>query len=297
MIGLDKLTGMSSSSYDDEMKLYNGQLDAAARSGYHSLNRFVMNHTQRLCQDVPELRQAIEDAIKAQYIVFDNGDEDRNKGSDGPTENIIVSGKRSFEAASAYKGKKVAVLNFANNHSVGGAPWSAGAQEECLCRTSTLYPCILAEYEAFYQRHQDLYRAGKIDNYGNDDLIYTPGVIVFKSDESAPKLLKKEEWYPVDVITCAAPQLGFCDSGQTARFEAMMNMRIQKILQAAKKEGVEVLILGAFGCGAFNNPPETVARLFKENLKLYHFETVEFAVYDRGKVGGNLDVFKRVFGR
>ena len=297
MIGLDKLTGMSSSSYDDEMKLYNGQLDAVLGSGYHSLNRFVMNHTQRLCQDIPELRQAIEDAIKAQYIVFDNGDEDRNKGSDGPTENIIVSGKRSFEAASAYKGKKVAVLNFANNHSVGGAPWSAGAQEECLCRTSTLYPCIRAEYEAFYQRHQDLYNAGKIDNYGNDDLIYTPGVIVFKSDESAPKLLKKEEWYPVDVITCAAPQLGFCDSGQTARFEATMNMRIQKILQAAKKEGVEVLVLGAFGCGAFNNPPETVARLFKENLKLYHFETVEFAVYDRGKVGGNLDVFKRVFGR
>ena len=284
-------------SYEEEMAMYNGMVDQVLADGYRSLNHFVMDHTQRLCEGLAELEAAIKESIKAQYIVYENGSDDLNKGIDGSTETIALSGKRTFEAASAYKGKKVAVLNFANNHSVGGSPWSAGAQEECLCRVSTLYPCIHAEYEAFYKHHQDLYRQGDIDHYGNDDLIYTPGVVVFKTDESAPKLMKKEDWYSVDVITCAAPQLGYFDPRDKHRFVSEMNMRIQKILQAAKKEGVEVLILGAFGCGAFSNPPEIVAKLFMDNLKLYHFETVEFAIYDRGRPGGNLDVFKKVFGR
>ena len=42
-----------------------------------------------------------------------------------------------------------------------------------------------------------------------------------------------------------------------------------------------MLILGAFGCGAFQNPPEVVARAYKEVLAEfeYDFDTVEFAVY------------------
>ena len=298
MVSFDELAGMEFPlSYEQEMSVYNGQLDEILKDGFRSLNHFVMDNTQRLCEAIPELCQAVQSSISAQYIVFENGTDDKDKGSDGPSESIVISRKRSFEAASAYKGKKIAVLNFANNHSVGGSPWSAGAQEECLCRISTLYPCIHTEYESFYKHHQDLYRQGKIDHYGNDDLIYTPGVVVFKSDESAPKLLKKEDWYSVDVITCAAPQLRYFDPREKPRFVSEMGMRIQKILQTAKKEGVEVLILGAFGCGAFSNPPDIVAELFKENLKLYHFETIEFAVYDRSQVGGNYDVFKRIIGR
>ena len=41
----------------------------------------------------------------------------------------------------------------------------------------------------------------------NDDIIYTPSVTVFKSDTANPALLTEEEWYDVDVITCAAPNL------------------------------------------------------------------------------------------
>lgn len=41
----------------------------------------------------------------------------------------------------------------------------------------------------------------------NDDIIYTPSVTVFKSDTANPTLLPEEEWYDVDVITCAAPNL------------------------------------------------------------------------------------------
>ena len=63
----------------------------------------------------------------------------------------VVFGKRTLEAAKYYKGKKVAVLNFANSHFIGGAPFSAGAQDESICRCSTLYPCLQAMCEVFYQ--------------------------------------------------------------------------------------------------------------------------------------------------
>ena len=51
-------------------------------------------------------------------------------------EKEVIYAKEDFtdEDGKAYRGRKVAVLNFANNHSIGGAPFSAGAQEESLCR-------------------------------------------------------------------------------------------------------------------------------------------------------------------
>ena len=61
-----------------------------------------------------------------------------------------------------------------------------------------------------------------------------------------------------------------------------------------------MLILGAFGCGAFQNPPEVVARAYKEVLAV--FETGEFAVYCLKREqtvnpsGNNYAVFKWVLG-
>ena len=50
------------------------------------------------------------------------------------------------------------------------------------------------------------------------------------------------------------------------------------------KEGNQVIILGAWGCGAFKNPVEIVARAFAELVKNYQFETVEFALATRNDV-------------
>ena len=60
----------------------------------------------------------------------------------------------------------------------------------------------------------------------------------------------------------------------------------------------EVMILGAFGCGAFENSPEVVATSYKELVEefRYRFETIEFAVYCPPNKTLNYDVFKRVIG-
>ena len=69
--------------------------------------------------------------------------------------------------------------------------------------------------------------------------------------------------------------------------EELITSRIKKILDVAAKERVEVLILGAWGCGAFKNPMEVVARVFYSLLKNYNFEVVEFPMDTHGDVSNS----------
>ena len=69
---------------------------------------------------------------------------------------------------------------------------------------------------------------------------------------------------------------------QGAAYEADMKARIRAVLFAAQLAGCRHLVLGAWGCGVFRNPPATVARLFAEVLKTpewqSQFDTVVFAI-------------------
>jgi len=263
---------------------------------YRRINYEVMLDTQHQYRTMPELVAAVENSISCQYMVAQEDDVDVAQVEKSDTK-YVVSGKRSFEAAKGYKGKKVAVLNFANNHSIGGSPFSAGAQEESLCRCSTLLPCLQAMEKAFYERHIRLYMEHKLDYMGNDDIIYTSDVIVFKTDERTdpiwPKMMPRDEWYNVDVITCAAPEL-WRGNPMPSDYEVQITQRIKRILDVTAKAEVDVLILGKWGCGAFKNPVDVVARVFKTLLKNYNFETVEFALAARGDI--NNDAFAQEFG-
>jgi len=254
------------------------------------------------------LRNAIAKSIQAQFFVgeddtlAENPTFSRDEGEIRKTEKeraakILVSQKRSLEAASAYRGKKVCVHNFASaTNPGGGVTKGSSAQEEAICRCSTLYPCLNANnvWRAFYKNHREKLQNGRLDAAYNDDCIYTPDVIVFKSDADEPMLLPEKNWYPVDVITCAAPNLRERPSNSMnpgsgdvrvritqAGLRTLHIKRARRIMEIAKRQGVQVLILGAFGCGAFQNPPQVVAEAYKEALKDYRFsfETVEFAVY------------------
>ena len=253
---------------------------------YRQINFEVMSDTEHCYKTMPVLICAVENSIANQYMVSEEDNIDQHI-SDTKDTRYIVSGKRSFEAAKDYKGKKVAVLNYANNLSIGGAPFFAGAQEESLCRCSTLLPCLQAMKESFYQKHHHLYITNQMDFMGNDDLIYTPDVVIFKSDERTdpvyPRMMNHEEWFKVNVITCAAPQMQIAKAYPKTS-ESAICARIKKILDVAAKENNEVVILGAWGCGAFKNPIEIVARTFIDLLKNYDFKIVEFALATRNDV-------------
>lgn len=144
-------------------------------------------------------------------------------------------------------------------------------------------------WNGFYKTHRS-----EQNPLHNDDIIYTPGVTVFKTDTAHPELMPETEWYDVNVITCAAPNLRLHpgnsynsgDGGRMIRISdqelrALHEKRLRRILDVAVMEGNEVVILGAFGCGAFCNDSKVVAQAAGNVISDYRnaFRTIEFAVY------------------
>lgn len=204
----------------------------------------------------------------------------------------------TFHSARNYlKDGKVAVLNFANpKYPGGGVQNGAKAQEECLCRSSNLYQCLKDEkvFEDYY-----FYHAKRGGNWFTDRMIYSLGITVFKDDSPVPVLMLENEWFQVDVITCAAPYLGGSIIIEGNELKQIFVKRIKNILDAAIINQVQTIILGAFGCGAFKNPPEVVAQAFYEVIyemgyKKY-FKRIVFAIKPSGPYCKNIEAFSKRF--
>ena len=48
---------------------------------------------------------------------------------------------------------------------------------------------------------------GRYDNLHTDACIYSPGVVICKTDDAWPERMEEKDWVTVDVISCAAPNL------------------------------------------------------------------------------------------
>ena len=271
-------------------------------------NVTVFKDTERLCKTNPKLSESVKKATASQKLILE-GDTlaDQKKDIYEDPAKVVVSKKRTYEAAAGYKGQHVAVHNFASASNPGGGVVNgASAQEECLCRCSGLYFNLntRAMGDGFYQPHRDAH-----DPIHNDDIIYTPGVTVFRTDTAMPELMPESDWYDVDVITCAAPNLRNQPSNkyntgdgnkQTVMKDkdllALHEKRLRRILEVALSEGCDTIILGAFGCGAFQNNPEVVAQANRNVIKeyLHAFKNIEFAVYCSPRDDRNFKIFERV---
>lgn len=198
------------------------------------------------------------------------------------------------------KGKdgKVLVLNFANPvNPGGGVRRGARAQEEDLCRKSSLLLSLESEEAQKYYR----YNRSLNTFMGSDAIILTPDVEIFKDAEGA--LL--EETAVVSVLTCAAPMITYGKEGLSeAAFGEMFYRRICGMLKCAAHWGYDTLVLGAFGCGAFGNDARLVSDLFYKALKEFSFHGMEaesffrridFAVLDRTRSQYNFKEFMRNF--
>lgn len=129
-------------------------------------------------------------------------------------------------------------------------------------------------------------------------------MLVFKTDTREPELMHQEDWWRVNVITCAAPNLRpdrnrnmHVHISNKELFDLHVK-RMRRILNIAAMKENAVMILGAYGCGAFRNPPGVVASAMRQTIEefRYHFRVIEFAVYCSPRDAQNYQIFQQILG-
>ena len=212
---------------------------------------------------------------------------------------IRVENMDAFEAARMLKmcdEDRVAVLNFANSVSPGGGVRrGAKAQEEQLCLRSTLLRSLESPAaEAYYK-----YNRSCSPTEGTDAVILSKCVEVTRDSQ----LNYLPESYVVSVISCAAPMVSpFSHRLEDVTQEEMENLlyrRILCILTTLIVHGYRKVVLGAWGCGVFNNDPSVVAEQFRRAFQAleadYYFDEIVFAILSPDDNSENLCAFRNVF--
>jgi len=157
-------------------------------------------------------------------------------------------------------GNNPLVLNMANHRIAGGGVRNgARAQEECLFRRSNYYQTLTP----------DLYPIE------DDEMIYSPKVTV----------IKDREYNYCDFWSCSCLAIAALRKKRFSSYYddddlVIMLSKVRAMFEAAIEYGHDSLVLGAFGCGAFHNPPYTVANIFKQVCAeyLHCFKKIYFAV-------------------
>lgn len=174
-----------------------------------------------------------------------------------------------FFIRKAVKDAKIAVLNFASYRNPGGKfIEGSNAQEECLCHESNLYN-VLRNFASYYKENNSKTNR----NLYTDRALYSPDVIFNKG----------EEIVKADVITCASPNWTAASERGVTQVEntLVLAQRMQFIKDIAELNDVDILILGAWGCGVFGQHPKVIARLFDFIFKESKIQTIAYAVPER----------------
>ena len=187
--------------------------------------------------------------------------------------------------------KEVCVLNMANQYYPGGG-WLVGsqAQEEALCYRTSLSFTLKRR---FYP----------LPNLSG---VYSPKVLIIReSPVDGHQLLDcrvPQDLQVISVVSVAGirdpyikDDIAGCRSFLYPYDRYITAERIRIILRIAIRNRHRQIVLGALGCGAFNNPKEEVAKMFRAIFKEREFsggwwQDVVFAVLDNGK-NGNFQIF------
>lgn len=206
---------------------------------------------------------------------------------------ITVKNADSYTAAremAAMDHGTVLVLNFANSvHPGGGVRFGSRAQEEDLCRKSTLYASLTSLHaKTYYEKHREART-----HLASDAMLISPNVAIFRDQENS----FLDAPVHAAVLTCAAPVAYKRGNISDADYAQLLYHRIQAMLHTAAHYGYRNLVLGAWGCGAFGNDAALVARLFADALNEMPsaFRNVIFAVLSRDPEGYNLKSFQQYF--
>lgn len=207
---------------------------------------------------------------------------------------ILVLKTSTLNASKNFK-DKVCILNFASaTNPGGGVKNGSNAQEESICRVTSLYKELSTQFlfDNFYMYHRE-----RKNTLYTDRIIYSENVLVLKEDFAPYNTFSEDSQRFINVITSPAPNIRNLQGIKEEELLDILTSRIIRILEVAIENKNTNIVLGAFGCGAFGNPPKIVAKAFKNVLfdKNYrrYFDTIIFAILD-GKNTNNFETFESI---
>lgn len=177
----------------------------------------------------------------------------------------------------------------------GGFLNGAAAQEESVCRCSGLYLCLKGN--PMYRINARNHREGDRLCMYTSHMIYSPRVPIIRDSERQTERLREAIY--ASFVTAPAPNAGVARrrGADEDAVRAAMRERVRLMLAIAQHHGHSTLVLGAFGCGVFQNQPDMVAAVFREQLEGDFrglFTRVVFAVLD-SEEGDNYLAFRNEF--
>ncbi|CAF2424867.1 unnamed protein product [Rotaria sp. Silwood2] len=169
------------------------------------------------------------------------------------------------------------VLNMAAANCPGGG---CGAQEENLHRRTNLFQCLEDSYHQLEGKRNWHY---PIPEFGG---IYSPHVSVFRGSESHGYPFFSQRPQYVSFIACAAYSHPYTSRNKDGEMELygqdVINNTMKKmetIFKIALENEHDTVILSAFGCGAFRNPPRHIAKLFHTVISKEYSHAFKYIIF------------------
>lgn len=215
----------------------------------------------------------------------------------GGVTSYTLAQKDTFAAAvdrlNADPTERIMVVNFANNdHPGGGYKSGSNAQEEDLFRASDLHYSLGQKGGPPFYPINTITSAGGVHTFSTNAL-YTPETHILR-ERGTWKFYTQAQAQQYAVSVCSIAAFNFNDPNDgpayavtaagrktfTAGGLKATLERIHMMFQMADKEGVDTLIVGAFGCGAFRNSEEHIIWAFNHAIHYYHgsIKNIEFAI-------------------
>ncbi len=200
-------------------------------------------------------------------------------------------------------GRCFAVLNMANAYVPGGG-YVEGmiAQEENMFRRTDCHLRIGSEE---YDKSADRYRpaltallsadSGSVYLDTTHPRVCIRGAEDLQQDDLGYPWLSDEQVFPFFELRAAAQDL----RGGQAFSSADARRRISAQLDTLRAHGIRHVVLSAFGCGAFQNPPDQVANLYRLEIERRResLDVVAFANFYPGYGTDNYTPFKAEFAQ
>lgn len=200
------------------------------------------------------------------------------------------------------RGFNPVMLNMASRRGPGGGVLSgARAQEETLFRRSNL--CLsLYQYESSGAALVGIPRASESYPINRDTGgIYSGHIMFFRKGVAADYSFEE---FPYECGVVSVPAINnpaLDENGRLVDWAIRATQeKIRVMLRIGLRHGHDAIVLGAWGCGAFHNPPDHMAELFRDVMAEPEFagkyRCMRFAIIeDHNSRNRNLAAFRKVF--